>query len=110
MENLGRTLLAIVYLGTSSGCMVLDEVDKANAKMARSKKSAPAATTPTTAPVTSDKNAVLEQTKKWWKEASSLAPSGIDSSIVECRLDRGSQFMSKDDCLTRGGNPRNASS
>ncbi len=90
--------------------MVLDEVDAANDKMAGRKKQAPAtATTTTPAAPGANTSAILEETKRWWREASSLAPSGIDSSIVECRLDRGSQFMSRDDCLSRGGRPRNTS-
>ncbi len=110
MRHFHRTLLLLLCLAGSSGCMILDEVDAANDKMAGRKKQAPAAAT-TTTPATPGANtsAILEETKRWWREASSLAPSGIDSSIVECRLDRGSQFMSRDDCLSRGGRPRNAS-
>jgi hypothetical protein len=99
-----------LFVTISSGCIVLDEIDAAAAKMPTKKaKVSTAAATPTASTGAQQENPILEQSKKWWKEATSLGPSGIDSSIVTCRIGQSTQFMSKDDCLTRGGVPRSAS-
>jgi hypothetical protein len=112
-----RFLLAslILCLSTSSGCMVLDEMDAAAAKMPTSKKeklakkkSREAGRQQATAGATAE-NPIVEQTKEWWKRASSLAPTELEASIVSCRLSGGTQFMSRDDCLARGGTPGRAS-
>lgn len=100
--------LLVALLFSSSGCMVLDEVDAANAKMTKGKKTtAPTAAAAPAAPA--DKTTVLQQSTKWWKKATSLAPASMDSSIVRCQIDGGTQYMSRDDCLSRGGRAANAS-
>jgi hypothetical protein len=87
----------------STGCMVLDEVDAANAKMSgASKKSKDSEASSSVANAPPTKNELLEQSKEWWSRATSLAPEA-DSSIVSCRFREGTQFMAKDDCLTQGG-------
>ena len=88
--------------------MVLDEIDAASAKMGpASKKKAKSNVETTTASAVAPKdNPLLEQSKQWWERATSLAPTGIDSTIVNCQLGRAAQFMSKDDCLNRGGAPQ----
>ena len=99
-----------LFLTISSGCIVLDEMDAAAAKMPTKKaKVSTAAAAPTASTGAQQENPMLEQSKKWWNEATSLAPTGIDSSIVTCRIGQSTQFMSKDDCLTRGGVPKGAS-
>lgn len=96
--------------------MVLDEMDAAAAKMPTTgkqklaeKKARKAGQRQTTASAAAE-NPIVEQTKEWWKRAGSLAPSGLEASIVSCRLASGTQFMSRDDCLARGGTPGRASS
>ena len=88
--------------------MVLDEVDSANAKMASRAKSKddPKVTGAAAAPT---ENPLLKHSKEWWDRAPSLAPAEIDSSIVNCELRGGAQFMSKNDCLNRGGQPQGVS-
>jgi hypothetical protein len=99
-----------LFLTISSGCIVLDEIDAAAAKMPTKKaKVSTAVAAPTGSAGAQQENPILEQSKKWWKEATSLAPSGIDSSIVSCRIGQSTQFMSRDDCLTRGGVAKGAS-
>jgi len=100
-------------LSASSGCMVMDEMDSAAAKMpARKGKAAtevaPAEATPATAGA-QRQNALLEQSKQWWDRATSLAPTEMESSIVRCRLREGTHFMSRDDCLSQGGVPGSSS-
>jgi hypothetical protein len=99
----------LFYLSMSSGCMVIDELDSAAALMpskgkskneAKQDESVVAAT-----PGAERKNAILRRSKEWWKSATSLAPTGLESSIVSCRLREGTQFMSRNDCLSHGGKP-----
>lgn len=96
-------LILALCLATSSGCMVLDEVDKASAKLpktpAKSAKVEPDKAAPD-AP-----NPLVEQSKEWWSTATSFSTKNVNSSIVRCRLKDGVNFMSKDDCLGRGGSP-----
>ena len=98
----------ILSLSMSTGCMVLDEIDAAAAKMPKPNNTKdessdePAATASSASRRT---NALLLQSKRWWGRATSLAPADVESSIVRCRLGDGTHFMSKDDCLGRGGIP-----
>ena len=91
--------------------MVLDEVDAASAKMgpAKKAKTEPNVETTTASAVAAKDNPILKQSKQWWKQATSLAPTGIDSTIVKCRFGQDTQFMSKDDCLSRAGTPQGLS-
>jgi hypothetical protein len=112
MVRTARALLLALCLAMASGCMVLDEVDAAAAKMPVRKdaKAAETAEAPSSASsVSAQSQAVLENTKRWWKEATSLAPADMDSGIARCRIDGGVQFMSRDDCRTRGGRPESPS-
>ncbi len=102
----------IVCLSTSTGCMVMDELDAAAAKMpvrtksdATDKDEAVASTTGATA----KENPLLQESKRWWKRATSLEARGLDASIVSCRLPGGTQFMSRNNCLSRGGDPQSVS-
>ncbi len=54
-------------------------------------------------------NPLLRKSKRWWRSATSLAPGGVKSSIVSCRLKDGTRFMAKHDCLSRGGTPKSVS-
>lgn len=91
--------------------MVIDELDSAaallpvsdDAKEANADQKDDA--TVAAASGASKKSAILQQSKEWWNRATSLAPTGLKSSIVSCRLSEGTQFMSKDDCLSHGGKP-----
>ena len=92
--------------------MVMEELDKAAALMPESKKSKEAANDEAVVAAASGAektNAFMRQSKEWWSRATSLAPTGLRSSIVSCRLREGTQFMSKNDCLTQGGTPRSVS-
>jgi len=112
---MSRVLLVILLPGLlmSTGCMVLDEVDAANSKMNSLSKTQEKAENGSAESVASKalktKNELLQQSKEWWDEATSLSPTAVDSSIVSCRIKGETQFMSKDDCLVRGGVPRGVS-
>lgn len=103
----------VLCLSTSSGCMVMDELDSAAAMLpgqANSKDEAKkdAATVVATS-AAEKRNAILERSKQWWNSATSLSPNGLESSIVNCRLREGTQFMSRNDCLSLGGKPGSVS-
>jgi hypothetical protein len=89
--------------------MVIDELDSAAALMPSGGKSKDEgkkdAAVVAAASGAARKNAILQRSKEWWNSATSLAPSGLESSIVSCRLPEGTQFMSKNDCLSHGGKP-----
>ena len=99
----------LLCLSTSSGCMVMDELDSAAAMLPSTGKSKDEAKKDDAVSVATSgaekKNAILQRSKEWWQSATSLAPTGLESSIVSCRLPEGTQFMSKNDCLSHGGKP-----
>ncbi len=102
---------ALVVLIAAPGCMVLDEIDAANAQMKSASKSRSDAgkssgKTAKSAPSGSGdaaERSLLERSQRWWEGASSVTTERVDASIVRCRLASGSQFMARDDCLARGG-------
>jgi hypothetical protein len=99
----------ILCLSTSSGCMVMDELDSAAAMLPSKGKSTDASKKEEAVVAATSgaekRNAILQRSKEWWNSATSLAPTGLKSSIVSCRLPEGTQFMSKSDCLSHGGKP-----
>ena len=102
----------LLVVSTSNGCMVIDELDKAAAMMPEKEQSQDEGKDGAVASATSGgakENALLRQSKQWWDRATSLSPTGLESSIVSCRLRGETQFMSKDNCLSRGGKPRSVS-
>lgn len=108
---LAVALVLALALGGGTGCMVMDELDSAAAKMpttdANKKKDAkagPAGKAQTPAErLAAAKSAVSERSKQWWKEAKTMTPGEKPAGIVQCRLTDGVRFMSKDDCVVQGG-------
>ncbi|MBK7949681.1 MAG: hypothetical protein IPK00_13285 [Deltaproteobacteria bacterium] len=115
----GATLLLALglafALSATTGCMVMDELDTAAAKMPTTNKkdAKPAASAKTMTPaerLAAAKSAVNERSKQWWKEAKTMTPGEKPAGIVNCRLSDGVRFMSKDDCIVQGGRPADGSS
>ena len=110
------TLVLAVALSSTTGCMVMDELDSAAAKMPISDKKkdakpAPSGKAPTPAErLAAAKSALNERSKQWWKEAKTMTPGEKPAGIVSCRLSDGVRFMSKDDCIVQGGRPADGSS
>ena len=108
-------LSLVLCLSTSSGCMVLDELDSsaamlpANQKAKEQKEQSDGGESDAASAALRTKQELLEQSRQWWKRATSLTPRDIESSIVSCRLRDGTHFMSEDDCLSRGGRPKGVS-
>jgi hypothetical protein len=102
-------LVSIFLVATSCGCMVLDEIDNAAAKMPSASKASVSEEAAPGSAGTPQQNPLLEQSKEWWSRATSIAPGGLESSIVKCRLRGATHYMSRDDCLGQGGTPASVS-
>ncbi len=92
--------------------MVLDELDAARAKMPKPKAKAiveeeDSISLATQAMETKDR--LVKQSMQLWEKAKSLSSTEEKTSIVSCRLDGSTQFMSEDDCQLRGGVAKSAS-
>lgn len=81
----------------------MDELDNANAKMDEYAKVKP----DEKAELADDGAKIdpLRASKEWWNSVRSLNSEKVSPSIVNCRLGNSSQFMTRDQCLSRGGNP-----
>lgn len=116
--TLGATLVLALVLAlcATTGCMVMDELDTAAAKMPTNGKkpeAKPASSGKTLSAaerLAAAKSAVNERSKQWWKEAKTMTPGEKPAGIVHCRLSDGIRFMSKDDCIVQGGRPADGSS
>lgn len=102
---LHRLFLCALVALAAPGCMVIDEIDNANAKMPKVEKKKKKSASPETGRTSVDEATarLVKQSERWWNQATSLSPEEAPSSIVQCRLSGGTQFMSRDDCLARGG-------
>ena len=105
-------------LSMTTGCMVMDELDSAAAKMpttAKDKKAAAEGKKSKTAASPADrlaaaKSRIAAHSQKWWSEARTMTPGEAGpAGIVRCRLPEGIKFMSTDDCLSQGGEPADGS-
>jgi hypothetical protein len=111
---LAAALGLALALSSATGCMVMDELDSAAAKMpttAAEKKAKADAKQPKTAGSPADrlaaaKSRIAAHSQKWWSEAKTMTPGEAGpAGIVRCRLPEGTKFMSTDDCLSQGGEP-----
>ena len=102
----------VLCLSMASGCMVIDELDSAAAMLPENRKDSEqsdAEESSARSAARRTKQELIDQSKRWWKRATSLAPGPAKSSIVSCRFPERTEFMSEDDCLTRGGRPKSVS-
>lgn len=103
--------VAIALVATlSAGCFVGDEIDKAAALSQGNPgpaKKPPAAGAAEEKPkqVASAK-AAAPAGKSWWETARSLTSEDSESDIVGCAVSGRTEFMTRDDCLARGGAPQ----
>ena len=103
-----RWLLAGVAAASLSGCF-LNEIDKSvnsspmGAEMKKDKDAADK-----TAAKTDGKPAkpAPPQGASWWAKATSLSSEESTAKIVGCKLGGKTDFMTRDDCLARGGQPQ----
>lgn len=107
---LALVLTLAVGLSGTTGCMVMDELDSAAAKMPSDKRKQQKKPDPSgeslgaAGRLAAAKNALDERSKKWWQEAKTLTPGeGEPKGVVRCRLPEGLRFMTQEDCLVQGG-------
>jgi hypothetical protein len=97
----------LLALGLASlpGCFVFDELDAGMEKIDRA--SAKKKTEPEPAPVASaGTDAETEgRRRSLWEGGRSLNPHEKSDAIARCTLGGSVQFMTRDDCLARGGDP-----
>jgi hypothetical protein len=114
-----RLLATVLVLAFGLGCGVLEELDKGSADMdkfspgarALSEKKAKEAAEKQAAKQAKSGASKLagasaqarDAASKWWSNARSLAPDETDSDVVRCVIDGADQYMSRPDCLMRGG-------
>ena len=111
---MSRVLLIVISLNllVSTGCTVLDELDTAKSMMPATKanpvvEEVDSVSLATQAMETKDE--LIKQSMQLWEKAKSLSSTEEKTSIVSCRLDGSTQFMSEGDCLIRGGVLKSAS-
>ena len=98
----------LLFVSTSLGCPIMDELNAANEKMAAFSETQE---TEEEGAVNGEDPATVAKKKieKWWGQAKSLSSQELSPAIVSCRLNTGTQFMTRDECLSRGGQPSRAS-
>ncbi len=93
--------------------MVIDELDAARAKMPKPKAKAVVVEEEDSISLATQameaKDKLVKQSMQLWEKAKSLSSTEEKTSIVSCRLDGSTQFMSEDDCMLRGGVAKSAS-
>ena len=103
-------VMAIALLGGANlGCFVLDELDAGDKEMDRysknRKKVEETERTPEEEPGERDLGIYQDKLSESWGQTKSLSPGELDESIVRCNVAGKAQFMSKDECMSRGGRP-----
>jgi hypothetical protein len=105
-----RLLATALVACAASGCFI-NEIDKAveaNQFMGPKGAEAPAGAPAGAEPKTEPKKVAAAKPEgpkgaSWWKTASSLTSEDSQADIVACKLKKGVDFMTRDDCLARGG-------
>jgi len=102
---LGLALLLVV--AALPGCF-LNEIDKSMENYAgASKTKRPPAGAEAPAPAAGAAKAQAKPSgPSWWATARTLGSEPVDESIAGCQLAGRVEFMLRDDCLARGGQPQ----
>lgn len=111
--RLVRALAVGLVASLAAGCFVGDEIDKA-ASLSQggpgpAKKPPGAASEEKPKQVASaaaKPNAGGSPAKSWWETARSLTSEDSVSDIVGCAVSGRTEFMTREDCLARGGAPQ----
>ena len=107
-----RVLIPILILSVcaSLGCPIMDELNNANEEMDKFVGTEEEEAAESTSAGTDGAPRTPQQiSREWWDKARSLNSKPMSPSIVRCRLNRGQQFMARDECLSRGGQPGDVS-
>jgi len=110
MMAFARTLGLVLGVVLASGCFVGSELDNARKLSEGPTKpgdAAAAASKPAAAGGTPKQTAAAKPAApsgaSWWQTARSLGSEESTSDIVACKLESKTEFMTRDDCLARGG-------
>lgn len=90
----------LLAAGLCAGCFVFEELDSGMKELERFDGKAEASAPPASAPAES-----TAPKANWWEKARTLSSEPKNDSIVRCQLGGAVQFMSREDCLGRGGKP-----
>lgn len=111
--RLVRALAVGLVASLAAGCFVGDEIDKA---AALTSGPGPAKKDPAAAPADAKPKQIASAApkpdaggppaKSWWETARSLTSEESVSDIVGCAVSGRTEFMTRDDCLARGGTPQ----
>ncbi len=92
----------LLVAGLCAGCFVFDELDNGMKELERFDNKAEKAEAPP--PSAQAKSAKATPPKEsWWQKARTLGSEPKNENIVRCELAGEIQFMSREDCLGRGG-------
>jgi hypothetical protein len=107
MRPAAASRLAVLLVAAAlPGCFV-NEIDKSMENYTgKSARPAPPAAAPA-APAPAGANAQAQPAgPSWWETAKTLGSEPMDESIAGCQLAGRLEYMLRDDCLARGGQPR----
>lgn len=97
------TLCLTLFSLGSTGCFVLDELQKARESAGVVDPSKAKEAEEAKLKLSQAEQAKRDKVKNYWKEIQSLDPEEIDESIVRCDVNGSVSFMDNAGCLSRGG-------
>lgn len=107
---------AVATTSLVTGCSVMDEMDKAAAKLPTKGKpgdpkgGAGGKPTDAAARLAAARSQASQNAKKWWSQAKTMTPGQRPEGIVQCSIAGELRFMSREDCVVQGGAPREGTS
>jgi hypothetical protein len=103
---LRRFCIALLAIALS-GCWVLDELSEGSKKMDRYTKAKPGAEESSDAPAAAPggKRQRLNDYFASQKNPKTFTSGTVSEEITRCKLKGDTQFMKKDECISRGGVP-----
>ncbi|MEB2346267.1 MAG: hypothetical protein OZ948_16195 [Deltaproteobacteria bacterium] len=95
----------LLGLAVLPGCF-LDEIDKSMERYQGSRKTAEASKPAGSKPAAAGAPAAKPAGPSWWETARTLGSDPKNEAIAGCQLAGRVEFMLRDDCLARGGQPQ----
>jgi hypothetical protein len=106
-----RVIALLLACLCASGCFVFDEIDAGQKVLEETSPKQPGAAPATAgAPGEAGEQAGPPTGEAWWAKARSVSGPVSDEDgnnpAVTCKIGGSTRFMRKNDCLSRGGQPR----
>jgi len=96
--------LALVAVLAQTACFVNDELNEGQAELKRrSPGGAQPAQAATAGKPASSQTPAEQQIANWWHSVRSFSPEEKSSEVVRCRIGGAPSYVSRSDCLARGG-------